>query len=314
MRTRDLTLQPPFAPAALPQLGPSCEFVSFVDRNAIASAVCQDTWLLCHANANKGLNPTTAIRARGPAATGCLAIHEHRLPILPMSPNHADRTAALPAQPCRSLYPSTVRISQRTAFCVRLRSSQIVSDRLGSSEIVRAHRRPPPAIPAELPKCSPDSACQTGKKARHFASIRVTSRQDAHEKKDSPRHLGVVDTSKYWSTYLGIYSMHPFSANFGSPVSLRADRRASRSRHLCQSQESDELYFRQMSTSTRNSKLKTQNSKPTRHPLPKEKNTATFRDIWGHLGTFGDICPTFTPITKEPRSREKKDPDGRNVR
>ena len=106
--------------------GPSCEFVSFVDRNAIASAVCQDTWLLCHANANKGLNPTTAIRARGPAATGHLAIYEHRLPILPMSPNHADRTAALPAQPCRSLYPSTVRISQRTAFCVRLRSSQIV--------------------------------------------------------------------------------------------------------------------------------------------------------------------------------------------
>ena len=236
------------------QRGPSCEFVSFVDRNAIASAVCQDTWLLCHANANKGLNPTTAIRARGPAATGHLAIHEHRLPILPMSPNHADRTAALPAQLCRSLYPSTVRISQRTAFCVRLRSSQIVSDRLGSSEIVRAHRRPPPAIPAELPKCSPDSACQTGKK-------RVTSRQNAHENKDSPRHLGVVDTSKYWSTYLGIYRMHPFSANFGSPVSLRADRRASRSRHLCQSQESDELYFRQMSTSTRNSKLKTQNSR-----------------------------------------------------
>ena len=215
------------------QRGPSCEFVSFVDRNAIWSAVCQDTWLLCHADANKGLNPTTAIRARGPAATGHLAIHEHRLPILPMSPNHADRTAALPAQPCRSLYPSTVRISQRTAFCVRLRSSQIVSDRLGSSEIVRAHRRPPPAIPAELPKCSPDSACQTGKK-------RVTSRQNAHENKDSPRHLRVVDTSKYWSTYLGIYSMHPFSANFGSPDSLRADRRASHSRQLCPSQESDE--------------------------------------------------------------------------
>ena len=108
------------------QRGPSCEFVPFVDRNAIASAVCQDTWLLCHANANKGLNPTTAIRARAPAATGHLAIHEHRLPILTMSPNHADRTAALTAQPCRSLYPSTVRISQRTAFCVRLRSSQIV--------------------------------------------------------------------------------------------------------------------------------------------------------------------------------------------
>ncbi len=49
------------------QRGPSCEFVSFVDRNAITSAVCQDTWLLCHANANKGLNPTTAIRARGPS-------------------------------------------------------------------------------------------------------------------------------------------------------------------------------------------------------------------------------------------------------
>ena len=241
------------------QRGPSCEFVSFVDRNAIRSAVCQDTWLLCHANANKGLNPTTAIRARGPAATGHLAIHEHRLPILPMSPNHADNRHSAPPRSLPSLAAPFIRplsafhkepLFASLRLANRLRSSQIVSDRLGSSEIVRAHRRPPPAIPAELPKCSPDSACQTGKK-------RVTSRQNAHENKDSPRHLGVVDTSKYWSTYLGIYSMHPFSANFGSPDSLRADRRASRSRQLCPSQESDEPYFRQMSTSTRSRKLKT---------------------------------------------------------
>ena len=31
---------------------------------------------------------------------------------------------------------------------------------------------------------------------------------------------------------------------------------------------------------------------PTDAPLQKRK---IWRDIWGHLGTFGDICPTFTP-------------------
>ena len=209
MRTRDLTRQPPFAPAALPQLD------TLRSMNTVCpSCQCPPTM------------PTAPPRSLPNLAAPF---------IRPLSAFHKE--------------PLFAYVSDR------LRSSQIVSDRLGSSEIVRAHRRPPPAIPAELPKCSPDSACQTGKK-------RVTSRQNAHENKDSPRHLGVVDTSKYWSTYLGIYSMHPFSANFGSPVSLRADRRASRSRHLCQSQESDELYFRQMSTSTRNSKkLKTQDSK-----------------------------------------------------
>ena len=35
---------------------------------------------------------------------------------------------------------------------------------------------------------------------------------------------------------------------------------------------------------TQNSKLKTQNQQNI--PLPKEKNTATFGDIWGHLGTY----------------------------
>ena len=136
---------------------------------------------------------TTAIRARGPAATRHYAIHEYRLPVLPISHNHAGRTAALPAQPCRIRPLSAFHKGPffRTSQIVsdRLGSSRIVSDRLGSSQIVsdrlRSSRivwdRPsaPPAIPAELPKCSPDSARQTGKKARQSASFRADTRQNS---------------------------------------------------------------------------------------------------------------------------------------
>ncbi len=115
---------------------------------------------------------TNAIRARGPAAARHFATNENRLPILPISPNHAQRTAALPAQLCR-IRP-LAELPPKPFF----RTSQIVSDRLRSSEIVRAHRRPSPAIPAELPKGSPDSVRQTGKKARQNASNRVVSRQN----------------------------------------------------------------------------------------------------------------------------------------
>ena len=59
--------------------------------------------------------------------------------------------------------------------------------RLRSSGIVRAHRRPSPAIPAELPKGSPDSVRQTGIKARQNASFRVKVRPDAPEAKNSAR-------------------------------------------------------------------------------------------------------------------------------
>ena len=115
---------------------------------------------------------TTAIRARGPAATRHYAIHEYRLPVLPISHNHAGRTAALPAQPCR--------IRPLSAFHKGpfFRTSQIVSDRLRSSRIVWDRPSAPPAIPAELPKCSPDSARQTGKKARQSASFRADTRQN----------------------------------------------------------------------------------------------------------------------------------------
>ena len=224
MRTRDLTLQPPFAPAALPQLD-----ILRSMNTVCPSCQCPPTM------------PTAPPRSLPSLAAPF---------IRPLSAFHKEPLFAY------------------------------VSDRLRSSEIVRAHRRPPPAIPAELPKCSPDSACQTGKK-------RVTSRQNAREKKASPRHLGVVDTPKYWSTNLGIYSKSSFSANFSSTVSLRADLRASRSRHLCPSQESDELYFRQMSASTGNSKLKTQNQQDT--PSRKKKIPrllGTFGDIWGHMSHF----------------------------
>ena len=123
---------------------------------------------------------TTAIRARGPAATRHLATHENRLPILRMSPQPC-RAHSHP--PCPAFqHPSAVRTSAKALFPYvsdRLRSSQIVWERLRSPRIVRTHRRPPTAIPAELPQCSPNAARQTGKKARQSASKRVFSRRFA---------------------------------------------------------------------------------------------------------------------------------------
>ena len=50
---------------------------------------------------------------------------------------------------------------------------------------------------------------------------------------------------------------------------------------MCPSQVSDELLFRKCQRAL---ELKTQNQQYI--PLPEEKNTATFRGIWGHLGTY----------------------------
>ena len=106
---------------------------------------------------------------------------------------------------------------RQSPFSVRLRSSQIVSDRLGSSVRTARHSR---------------------RIAEMFARFRLPSRQTP-VKKVSPRHLGIVDTSNDWSKNVGIYSMTAFSVNFGSPDSWRANRRPSRSSNLCPSQESD---------------------------------------------------------------------------
>ncbi len=185
------------------------------------------------------LDFTIAIRARGPAATRHFATHEHRLPILPMSLSHADSTVALPSLPCRirplaALPPKPLfRTSQIVSD--RLGSSQIVWDRLRSSGIVRAHSRLPSAIPADLPKCSPDSAGQTGKRARHFSLFRAKIRPPMPVRKEAfARHLEVVDTSKCWPTNVAIYNMPAFSANFGSPDSWRQNRCLSRRSELCQ--------------------------------------------------------------------------------
>ncbi len=141
---------------------------------------------------------TTAIRARGPAATRHFATHEYRLPTLPMSPNHAERTAALPAHPCRIplpaasvhlLHPSTCRTSAKALFAY-------VSDRLRSSGIVWDRPSAPPPFPQNCRNVRPIPPAKPAKErvnTRHFAS------KYAREKKASPRHLGVFDISKYWS-------------------------------------------------------------------------------------------------------------------
>ena len=182
----------------------------------------------------------TAIRARGPAVTRHFATHEHRLPIFPMSPNHAERTAALPVQPCRIRPLAAI---PPKPFSVRLRSSGIVWDRPRSYDRTAA-RRPP--FPQNCRNIRPIPPAEPAKE-------RVNSRQNtpakASEKKASPRHLGVVVISNDRSTKVGIYSMPAFNSDSGSHESWRADRRASRSRQPCPTPESDELDFRQMSTS-----------------------------------------------------------------
>ena len=112
---------------------------------------------------------TTAIRAPGPAATRHFATNEDSLPILPMSPNHAERTAALPAQPCR--------IRPLSAFHKgpSFRTSQIVSDRLGSSEHAAVHR---PTFPQICRNIRPIPPARPAKKARQNASFRADTRQN----------------------------------------------------------------------------------------------------------------------------------------
>ena len=191
----------------------------------------------------------TAIRARGPAVTRHFATHEHRLPIFPMSPNHAERTAALPVQPCRIRPLAAI---PPKPFSERLRSSQIVSDRLGSSGIVpdRTTAPPPAARRPPFPQnCRNIRPIPPAEPAKERVNSRQNTPAKASEKKAFPRHLGVVVFSNDRSTKVGIYSMPAFNSDSGSHESWRADRRASRSRQPCPTPESDELEFRQMSTS-----------------------------------------------------------------
>ena len=185
---------------------------------------------------------TIAIRARGPAATRHFATHEHRLPILPMSPSHADSTVALPSQPCRirplaALPPKPLfRTSQIVSD--RLRSSQIVWDRLGSSQIVWDRPSAPPPTVRHSRTTAEGFARFRQPNRQTSASLHAISRQNtpanAREKRSFARQLEVVDTSKCWPTNVAIYNMPAFSANFGSPDSWRQDRCLSRPSELCQ--------------------------------------------------------------------------------
>ena len=105
---------------------------------------------------------TIAIRTRGPAATRHFATHEHRLPILPMSPSHADSTVALPSQPCR-IRPLAA-LPPKPLF----RTSQIVWDRPSAPPPTVRHSRRTAEIFARFRR--PDR--QTS------ASFRALSRQD----------------------------------------------------------------------------------------------------------------------------------------
>jgi len=179
------------------------------------------------------LFPTTFIHVRGPGATRHFATHENRLPILPMSPNHAERTAALPAQPCRIRPLSAFHKEPLFAYVSdRLRSSGIVPDRTSAPPLTARHSR---RMAAMFTRFRPPNRQKS-------ASFRAKVRPQTPVRKEAfPRHFGVIDVSNCWSTRVGIYSMPAFSSDFGPPASWRADRRTSRSRQLCPSQESDEL-------------------------------------------------------------------------
>ena len=104
-------------------------------------------------------------------------------PTMPSAPPHTQPSLAASVSLLQS---STCRTSAKALFSYvsdRLRSSGIVSDRLGSSEPTASHR---PAIPAELPKCSFDSARQAGKLARQNASFRVKLRTQTPVREKMP--------------------------------------------------------------------------------------------------------------------------------
>ena len=128
---------------------------------------------------------TNAIRARGPAATRHFATNENRLPILLTSPQPcpAHCLASCQVMP----HPSTVRISQRTAFSYvsdRPGSSEIVSDRPGSSERTAAHRPPFPQNCRNVRPIPPAEPAKKRVKTRRFASKYAPTR---------PRQKTVLD-------------------------------------------------------------------------------------------------------------------------
>ena len=183
---------------------------------------------------------TTAIRARGPAATRHFTTHENCLPILLTSPQPCQ---AHLRPPCPDLpHPSTARFFVKALFPYvsdRLRSSGIVWDRLRSSVRTARHSRRIAGMFARFRLPSRQKSASQRVPSRHCAPLRGTIRPQTPVKKVSPRHLGIVDTSNDWSRNVGIFSMTAFSINFGSPDSWRANRRPSRSSNLCPSQVSD---------------------------------------------------------------------------
>ena len=92
-------------------------------------------------------------------------------PMRTVCPTYPHCPTALSATPC-SLPGLAASIHcphfRKSRFSVRLRSSQIVWDRLRSSQIVRAH---PPSIPEEAPKSLPETAFKKGE-------LRVIARQN----------------------------------------------------------------------------------------------------------------------------------------
>ncbi len=193
----------------------------------------------------------------------------------------------MPSAPPRSL-PSLVASVHCPHFTKNrfLRTSQIVSDRLGSSRIVRAHRRSPPAIPAEWPQCSPASARQTGKKARHFAPKYARKRpcekklfRDISESSTFPT-AGQQESA---STACLRSALTLVRQLLGAQTAARAVA-VNCVHHKNQMNCSSDKCQRTLET--KNPKLKTQNQQDI--PPPERKK---YRDIWGHLGTFGDLCP-----------------------
>ena len=266
------------------QRGPSCEFVSFVDRNAIASAVCQDTWLLCHANANKGLNPTTAIRARGPAAARHFATHEIRLRILRTSPQpyRAHRRALCPAL----RHPYTCSQIRQRPFSVRLRSSQIVWDRLRSSERTAAHRPPFPQNCRNVRPIPPAKPAKERVISRQYASLRANTPMRKKPLLDIWESLTLPNTGQHiLASTACIRSVLTSVRQF-----LCAQTAARAVAVTCVNHKNQMNCISgkcQRALETQNSRLKTQNQQDT--PSRKKKiprHLGTFGDIWGHMSHF----------------------------
>jgi len=192
-----------------------------------------------------------------------------------MSPNLAERTAALLAQPCR--------IRPLSAFHTEpfFRTTQIVSDRLRSSERTAAHR---PSFPQNCRNVHPIPPAKPAKMrviSRYFASFGAKIRPQTPVRKKG-------FSATFWKslTFQNTGQQMSLSTTFLRSV-LTLVHQIPGAKTAARAVAVNCVHHKnQMNCSSDKCQRALETKNQQNIPLPKEKNTATFGDIWGLLGTY----------------------------